>query len=304
MKKQSIMKHTISHIFAILTLMIFFVGCGEAEKEIFDDKDAFFAFESDASVVNENRSEVLKIPVCLSRTVAGGELSFDIVNEGFENPAIEGEDFNVLNSNSTVSFADGLVQNIEIELIDNEEIDKDKQFKIVLASNTIGANLGLANNTSTEFMVTIIDDEHPLAPILGGITLHWNSPWNGNDMYRLNSIFSVEDSDTEVDIALGWYRDNEDFAKATHVRGIINPDDNTISIAYGQVTYDDGTHILTLVGDDETPGGIIEEGNLIGDIDWETGTITFRNPFAIIFSGGPNTGYYQDLYISPVLSKN
>ena len=123
MKKQSIMKHTISHIFAMLTLMMFFIGCGEAEKEFFDDKDAFFAFESDASVVNEDKSEVLKIPVYLSRTVTGGELSFDIVTEGLESPAIEGEDFNVLNPNSTVSFADGLVQNIEIELIDNEEID-------------------------------------------------------------------------------------------------------------------------------------------------------------------------------------
>ncbi|MCG8580975.1 MAG: hypothetical protein MI866_13730 [Bacteroidales bacterium] len=295
------MKFTIKHIFIALISLIL-ASCGEVDKELFSDKDAYFAFVQGSAAITENADENLEISLYLAKSTAKGSVTLEVDTEGFDNPAVEGEDFELLDG-KTVLFNGEYYEEIKIKVIDNDITDKDKQFNLVMVSNDIDAGLGIADGELSGMLITIIDDEHPLAAVLGTYTLNWDSPWNGNDLQEINQIFSVEGSDTEIEMVIGYYRDHPEFGLSTKVKGSVDMDAMTISIAYDQETYNDGTHVMSIYGDDETPGGIITDGYLIGDIDPVSGDITFRNPFAIAFTGGPNAGYYEDLYINPVLKK-
>ncbi|MBS2210169.1 hypothetical protein KEM09_02085 [Carboxylicivirga mesophila] len=295
------MNYIVKYIFlAIIALLV--VACGEADKQLFDDQDAYFAFEAESASISENSEDRLDLSLYIAKSKAIGTVVLEADSEGLDNPAIEGVDFEIV-GDETITFRGEYFQEVSIKVMDNDETDGDKQFYLTMVSNDINADLGLADGKQSKVLVTIIDDEHPLASVLGSYTLNYDSPWNGNGQQEVNQIFSVEGSDTEVGIVLGYYRDNEDFALSTKVKGTVDLEAMTVSIAYGQQTYNDGTNVLTMFGDDETPGGIITEGYLIGDIDPVTGDIVFRNPFAIAFTGGPNEGYYEDLYINPVLKK-
>lgn len=154
-------------------IAVFFAGlillssCGEAEKQTFKDSDAFFAFETTQSSMLESDIRTLRIPVSLAKSTGTGEVTFDIVNDGYDNPAVEGEDFTVKTSNRTLSFEGDYIKNIEIKMIDNYYRDGDKKFKVVLKDNNIGATIGLANNVKTVHEITISDNEHPLAALIG-----------------------------------------------------------------------------------------------------------------------------------------
>ncbi|MCU4155056.1 hypothetical protein J1N10_03660 [Carboxylicivirga sp. A043] len=142
-------------------------SCGEVEKQDFKDSDAYFAFETSKSVMLENDIRTLRIPVSLAKSTGIGEVTFEVVTEGFDNPAVEGEDFTVKTSNKTVAFEGDWVKNIEIKMIDNYVRDGDKKFKLLLKDNNIGAGIGMANNANTEHIITISDNEHPLAGLIG-----------------------------------------------------------------------------------------------------------------------------------------
>ncbi|MBS2213482.1 hypothetical protein KEM09_18880 [Carboxylicivirga mesophila] len=147
--------------------LILFSSCGEAEKQTFKDKDAFFGFETTSSVMLENDIRTLRIPIALAKSTGVGEVTFEVVTEDFSNPAIEGEDFTIKNAGNTVSFEGDYIKNVEIKMIDNYLRDGDKKFKLVLKENNIGATIGLANEVKTEHIVTISDNEHPLAALIG-----------------------------------------------------------------------------------------------------------------------------------------
>lgn len=168
---QSFKRTTMKQIKYILAILVIGVtslsSCGESEKQLFNDDDAFFAFENLHSSVIENDVRPLNIPVYLAKSAGVGELEFEISSEGYENPAIEGEDFIVKTSNRTLVFDGDLNENIEIKLIDNYQRDGDKKFKIILKDNNIGASIGLANNTQTVHEVSISDNEHPFAALIG-----------------------------------------------------------------------------------------------------------------------------------------
>lgn len=147
--------------------LILLSACGEVEKQTFKDSDAYFAFETNKSSMLENDIRTLRIPVSLAKSNGVGEVRFEIVTEGFDNPAIEGEDFTVKTSNQTVAFEGDFIKNIEIKMVDNYVRDGDKKFKVVLKDNNIGATIGMANNAKTEHEITISDNEHPLAALIG-----------------------------------------------------------------------------------------------------------------------------------------
>ena len=166
------MKHTISHIFAMLTLMMFFIGCGEAEKDFFDDKDAFFAFETSAGAIDEHSSEPLSIPIYLSKTEAAGVVAYEIDIEGIENPAVEGVDYRIETNSYTVDFNGEWIENIDIIPIDNDVRDGLKQFRINLIEKGSSEAIGMANNANTVFLVSINDNEHPMASMFGTLNVN------------------------------------------------------------------------------------------------------------------------------------
>ncbi|MCG8580441.1 MAG: hypothetical protein MI866_11015 [Bacteroidales bacterium] len=161
------MKNIYKLLAVFVTGSILFSSCREVEKATFKDTDAYFAFETDKSSMIENDVSTLRIPVSLAKSSGVGEVTFDIVTEGFDNPAVEGEDFTVKTSNRTVAFEGDFVKSIEIKLIDNYVRDGDKKFKLILKDNNIGATIGMANKAKTEHEITISDNEHPLAALIG-----------------------------------------------------------------------------------------------------------------------------------------
>nr|WP_321409280.1 hypothetical protein [uncultured Carboxylicivirga sp.] len=161
------MKIKLIYMASLFITALLMNSCGEEESQLFNDNDAFFAFETSSSVKLENDIRTLRIPVYLAKSVAKGELTFDVENEGFSNPAIEGVDFTIENTNHTLFFDGEYYANIKVRLIDNDERDGDKKFNIVLKSNTINAGIGMANNANTVHTVNISDNEHPLATLIG-----------------------------------------------------------------------------------------------------------------------------------------
>lgn len=157
----------ILHISILLMAIILMSSCGTEEKQLFNDNDAFFAFEESSSVKIENDFRTLRIPVYLAKSIANGEVTFTVDTDGMTNPAVEGEDFTIQNDNNTVVFDGDHYANINIKILDNEVRDGDKKFNLVLTDNNINAAIGMANNTNTVHTVTISDNEHPLAALIG-----------------------------------------------------------------------------------------------------------------------------------------
>ncbi len=175
----------IHYILAILFISAMLQSCGDVDKQLFNDKDAFFAFEEESTTVLENDLRPVRIPVSLAKSVAKGEVSFVVDTAGIENPAIEGVDFIIKNSNNTIVFDGDNIENVEIELIDNEVKDGDKSFQIILTDNTVGAQIGLANNSKVKHNISISDNEHPLAALIGYDFIVYETPIHEDyDYYR------------------------------------------------------------------------------------------------------------------------
>ncbi len=139
------------------------MSCEEADLT-FDQDNAFVAFSSGSGSLSESASEPLIIEIYYASTSTAPlsvEVTFDA--SGFDNPAVEGEDFNVVSS-KTVSFENELVQLIEIEAIDNEVRDQDRSVNITLSGD---ASIGMAGGMNGTFLLTIVDNEHPLANWIG-----------------------------------------------------------------------------------------------------------------------------------------
>lgn len=129
----------------------------------FNDNDAFVAFTSTSTSVDENKGEI-EIPVLLtSLNGKEGTVDFEFVPDETA-PAEEGVNFTVENASKTLTFTkDANTQSIKLKITElSGKFTGDLRFTVKL-TNAQGVNLG-ADNTHT---VTIADLDHPLAAILG-----------------------------------------------------------------------------------------------------------------------------------------
>ncbi len=139
------------------------MSCEEADLT-FDQGNAFVAFSGGSGSLSESSTESLTIEIYYAST-STGPVSVDVAFDasGIDNPAVEGEDFRVLSS-KTVSFDSELVQLIEVEAIDNEVRDQNRSINITLTGD---ATIGMAGGMNGSFLLTIVDNEHPLANWIG-----------------------------------------------------------------------------------------------------------------------------------------
>ncbi len=153
-------------IYLCMPVLFFLVGCTEEGEQLFTDDMSYFSFTEGSSKIGEmNMKDTIYVDWA---KVAGksGELEVEIVTEGVTNPAKEGVDF-TLSSNKITFDAKTYTAFLVVNTIDNDERTGDKSFIIRMKSNTANAMMGTANDGNDEIMVTIIDDEHPFAAILG-----------------------------------------------------------------------------------------------------------------------------------------
>jgi len=158
------MKKIISRITFVLAAVSLLVSC-EADYIMFDSSKDFVAFPDKATSILEAGGAVgIPVYVVALKGSPSVTVDFDFDVTDLANPAVEGEDFTLVNASKTLTFSQGWgYDTIWIQPIDNDVFTGNKLFNVNLTSNSQSYQFG-ANQTHS---VTIIDDEHPLKKWIG-----------------------------------------------------------------------------------------------------------------------------------------
>lgn len=199
-----------------------FSSCSNDLPE-FNDADAFVALRATTASFVEN-GEGTEIDVLLtSLNGLEGSVDFEIVPDEAA-PATEGVDFTIENASKTLTFTkDAPTQSIKIKTIDNDVYTGDKRFTINLV-NAKGVNLG-ANKSIT---VTLEDDEHPLAFMLGTYAAKGSSLFNGDIEW------TVKIAKDDTDAAKVWISNMVPGGSNTPIYGTVNDAKDEIRIPVKQ----------------------------------------------------------------------
>ncbi len=199
-----------------------FSSCSNDLPE-FNDADAFVALRATTASFVEN-GDGTEIDVLLtSLNGLEGSVDFEIVPDEAA-PATEGVDFTIENASKTLTFTkDAPTQSIKIKAIDNDVYTGDKRFTINLV-NAKGVNLG-ANKSIT---ITVEDDEHPLAFMLGTYAAKGSSLFNGDIEW------TVKIAKDDTDAAKVWISNMVPGGSNTPIYGTVNDAKDEIRIPVKQ----------------------------------------------------------------------
>ena len=222
-------------------------SCSKNEPSVFDDKDAFVAFDAVSVSYNEDYSKdgaTFKIPVTLA-SVAGLEetVKFEIVTPE-QKAAVEGVNYELVTTTGVLSFnAENRTQYIEFKTIADGQYTGDLKFSVKLqASET------LAVGAESECVVTISDIDHPLTFMLGAYTATGVNYWNGPCTWTMT--FYKDDADDHKVWIDNLFQVDGWAAEDTRYYGIVSDDYTTLNIPFGQTSeykYSNGKPI-TLLG--------------------------------------------------------
>jgi len=281
----------------VAAALMSFTSCSN-DYPTFDDADAFVAMTSSSAYVAET-GKTLKVPVMLT-SLSGIEKTVEFsLTPDETSGAIEGTHYKLVNSSKSLSFTkENPTQYIEFEILDNDIFEGDVRFTITLTKPD-GLNLG-ANKTC---VVTIEDDEHPLAFILGTFTAKGTSNFDGE------LEWSVRIEKDATDLNKVWITGLVDGTTSA-IYGTVNADKTEISIPLEQQVHPHSTYdiLLEAYGWDGSARYSLEDGvPLIGLIAAD-GTISFPNywygGYAFNKSDGSGAGWWDLLWNDVVLKKN
>lgn len=216
---------------------------------VFNDKDAFVAFDKTEVNCQEDFEGVVRIPVTLA-SVAGLEetIPFRIVTPETK-AAKEGVNYEILTTSGTLSFnADKRTDYIEFTAKPDGEYTGDLKFQIELIE-TESINIG----ESSICTVTIGDVDHPLGFLAGSYTMHGNGYWDGECSWACELVKDASD-DHKI-----WFTDLNNMGWSVMSRafyGNVSEDFASIDIPFGQetsFTYNDLP--FTLAGTDNNLSG-------------------------------------------------
>lgn len=177
------MKKILNRITFVLAAVTLLVSC-EADYVMFDSSKNFVAFPAKSTPVLEQGGQVpIPVYVVALDGAPACDVTFDFSVDGIAAPAVEGEDFTLVNPGKTLSFPGGTgYDTIWIQPIDNDEFTGNKMVNIVLLSNSQNYQFG-ANSSNA---VTIVDNEHPLKNWIGTYSVEalsygnpggWDEAW-------------------------------------------------------------------------------------------------------------------------------
>lgn len=182
-------------------LLFVFASCDDNDPQSFNSADNHVSFPQRTATVDENATEPLQIPIAYACTPGSGNVTVTIKGtaEGQSNPAVEGKDYII--RNKEITFDNGSeVKHVVIEPIDNDKFEGKKTFNIVIEGTSPNLPQESAQNTVN---VTIVDDEHPWAAIIGNYTITTYSVFSGNDISIPVEIVATDD-DINVLAAYIW----------------------------------------------------------------------------------------------------
>lgn len=266
--------------------MFSFASCDINEYPKFDNANAFVAIQQTSASISETGEE-LSIPVMLT-SLGGmnGSVDFEITPDE-QKGAVEGTHYTILNDSKTLNFtADAATQYIKFKIIDNDVFGGDVKMTITL-KNAQGVQLG----ASKTCVVTIEDNEHPLAFILGTMTAIGYDYFSDGAEEEWTATFEKDPADlTKV-----WIYNICSGGCSLPVYGIVNEEKTEIRIPVGQATANTSSYDVILEGFRDNGETDIENGDcIIGKIS-EDGTITIEDWFgAHAYSAGTtnSAGWY------------
>lgn len=292
------MKKVFYYITLAAALVVFAASCDKNEPPVFDDANAFVAFDKTAMTIGEAivkptgdivpQTAILKVPVTLA-SVKGIEetVKFTVIDTLYhfhkltdakgkdekanwtDMTAHENVNFKLLTTSGTLTFdANKRTQYIEFEILYLNTYTGDLKFDIVLSQP---ANVNLGYNKKCT--VTVSDVNHPLTALLGDYlatssVLAKTNPW---------TMTLLKDSDDDHMVWFFNIMANAGWADYdTMICGNVDADLTTITIALGQKSeyiYSNGNAVVFygLTADDE---GVDEGSTTVTIVKDDSGTIT------------------------------
>lgn len=265
------MKKIFTYIGIAASVAAILSSCGKSNvASVFDDSNAFVAFNTASVNIDENSKDTLRIPVTLASVAGLGErISYTVA----DSTAKQGVNFTLVDAAATLTFdSKNRMQYIEIVPKYDGVYTGDLIFTITLKASA-NVNLGAASVCT----VKINDVDHPLTPILGNWTVS-GTFHNGAKTFTL-TILKDDNDDHMV-----WFYNlfGLDGWKGTDTMyyGNVSDDLKTIVIPFAQEMneYQYQGHPIYLYGVD-TSMNVVETGNA-------TVTITFGEQTTLTFSHG------------------
>lgn len=258
------MKLNIKYLSFLLAGAVALASCDKNEPNVFDDKDAFVAFDAVALTYAEDYSKdgaTFKIPVTLASVKGLEETVKFEVSSPEEKGAVEGVNYELLSTTGVLSFnAENRTQYIEFKTKTDGEYTGDLKFTVkLLPSETLPVG------SESECTVTISDIDHPLTFMLGSYTAASTDFFSGAPTSWTMTIYKDAEDDHKVWIDnifnnAGWAADD------TRYYGIVSDDNTTLNIPFGQESeykYSNGNPVVLL--------GLTAEGN-----GYDTGSVDVK----------------------------
>lgn len=266
------MKKNMKKIYSVIALaagLVMLASCNVNKEPVFNDSDAFVAFNNAAFSCIETDGEI-SVPVTLaSLNGMSTTVSYGAVNGS----AKEGVNFELVDGAGTLTFSPAeRTQYIKVRILDpGVEYEEGERvsglytgdLKFSLEFKSTGDVAASRQNACT---VTIKDTDHPMSALLGDYSMSAVSYFNGPVRWTM-SILKDENDDHMVwffnIFAVDGFADTD-----TMYYGNVDADMTTITIPLGQeseYTRSTGYH-LTLYGVDNELEGY-ETGNLTVTIE-------------------------------------
>ena len=178
----------LTYLILAVGLLLTFAACDDNEPQSFRAADSNASFPTTTASVDENATEPLQIPLALAGVKGSGKVTVTLTasSEGESSPAIEGTDFVI--ENKEIVFEDGCgVQNVIV-------FTGKKTFKIIISATSPK----LLESEQNSVLVTIVDDEHPWAAIIGTYNITGISAFDEVTPVSVPAVISASDEDTNV----------------------------------------------------------------------------------------------------------
>lgn len=297
------MKNTIKYISIIVMGVLAAASCNLNSYPVFDDKDAFVAFDATGYEFNEPKAgttDTVYVYATLA-SVAGlsSTASYEVVEDTtIANPAVQGYDYDILDENGVLRF-DEANRTCVIPIVlysptsgGADGYTGNKSFRIALTS-TGSVNAGSENTC----LVTIADIDHPLNAILGSYNMSGTSYFSGDVSWTMTL------SKDETDDKLVWFSGLVDTQTIGGFFGTVTMDDETgkipvsITINLGQQSTQT-TSTCFLYGIDAAGQNIAPTGEMPVEIDYTAGTrITFTK-YGPALCADPDAGSYYGIILA------
>lgn len=278
------MKKILINMGVVFFVALAFASCDKNEPILYSEK--IVSFDAKSVAIEENRGSEFPVKMFIAGTEGdgGSELSLEISVEDLANPAIEGEDFTIDGLSASFDTYHGM-DSVMVTPIDNEDYEGNKQFMLIISSASNGYELGSWDTLT----VNLIDNEHPLALVIGTYDVQGTDAWGGAVATTIENT-AVEGTVEQVQFPLGQMIPGWGVPPTDMVLANVDLDAGTFKVQTGQTYATFGYGACKISGYYGDSGEQMEDGEYVnGTID-ENGNITITDYMGVMITEGDNEG--------------